>query len=535
VNDAAPRYRLDLSEDWRALIRHFELGGGFAFLVLLVPDREGERACRETLAEFLRERGQTIVDVQCGTPEELEYVAQPLLELKPDESVGAVWLGRVVEKGSPDEPAWSEAWRRAVARLNQFRNPLRRAFSVPLVFAGAPQLQVILRENAPDLWSVRTLVSFVMPVAAAFERMPEVRSLEQPAYRPDPELAMEEVERGRKAGVSGLDLARALHRAGLGFAARLQWVEARAVFTEALELRRTCGGSMEAIAETALQLGLVLNWMNEHDGAMALFEEAAELYRRHANVLGEASSIEAQGDVELSRSRDELARRRYDEALPMYRKARSVVGEANCVWNLGEIAMLRSEYNEARRRFEEALPIYRQVGSALGEANCVMRLGAVAMHRSELEEALRRTEEALPMYRLLGEVLGEAECVMTLGDIAFIRSGREQARQHYEEALPMFRRAGDHLGEANCIRRLGQIAVASGETTDAKTRFEQALTLYEHIGTLYSAGVTHRLLARVAADAAERARHVEAARACWSQIGRSDLLAKLDNEFGPRH
>ena len=162
----AERYALDRSPDWRALRRHFELGEGFAFIVLLVPDAEGAEVCRAALARFLQERGQHLEVVSEAQPSELENIASTLLELKPPPDAGAVWVGKAVSEGEGDSGVWDKAWRLGVARLNQFRNPLQRAFGVPLIFVGAPRLQVILRENAPDLWSVRTLVAWVEPTLA---------------------------------------------------------------------------------------------------------------------------------------------------------------------------------------------------------------------------------------------------------------------------------------------------------------------------------------------------------------------------------
>jgi hypothetical protein len=44
--------------------------------------------------------------------------------------------------------------------------------------------------------------------------------------------------------------------------------------------------------------------------------------------------------------------------------------------------------------------------------------------------------------------------------------------------------------------------------------------------------MTHRRLARVS-DGANRGGHVAAARAAWTSISRPDLVAALDQEFGP--
>ena len=132
------------------------------------------------------------------------------------------------------------------------------------------------------------------------------------------------------------------------------------------------------------------------------------------------------------------------------------------------------------------------------------------------------------MYRQVGDVLGEANCIRSLGDIALALSEHGEARARYEEARPMYRQVGDVLGEANCIQGLGDIAKALREPDEARADYVAALELYAKIPEPYSIGWSHLRLARLAPTPAERARHVEAARAAWLRIDRPDLVAELD-------
>ncbi len=239
MRNLANRYNLSASADWQALLRHFELGEGFAFIVLMVPDEEGAEVCREALDSYLATHSRRVREITVATPSDLRNLPEVLLELKATPEDGAIWVARAVPEGAPDYEVWREAWRIGVATLNQFRNPLRRQFDIPLIFVGAPWLQETLRENSPDLWSVRTLTARVEQQASetAVERRaePSVPQPETPA--PDPELALAEAERLRGQPGKELALARLLHRAGLGLAARSHWQEAAKAFSEALELR----------------------------------------------------------------------------------------------------------------------------------------------------------------------------------------------------------------------------------------------------------------------------------------------------------
>jgi tetratricopeptide (TPR) repeat protein len=525
----ASRYNLATSPDWQALLTHFELNEGFAFIVLLVPNEEGAVVCRDALVRRLAATGHELLELET-TPDRLKEIADALLLTEARPETGVVWASRVVSEGAPDYREWREAWRRGVAALNQHRNPFRRKWSVPVVFVGAPWLQEVLRENAPDLWSVRTQVAWVEPEAPATGFSLARTSGDAPRRGPDPEMALAEAERLRGKKGSEHLVARLLYRAGLGFASRYQWRDAVLAFLQSITIGRVAA-SAEELADTHYELGKARTWTLDYEAAAAHSAEAMRLYREVGDTLGEANCLFGLGNIAFERSDHGEARRRYEEALPLYRQVGDVTGEANCIQRLGDIAIERSDHGEARRRYDEALPLYRQVGDLRGEANCIQRLGDIALQRSDYLAAQRWYEEALPLYRQVGNVLGEANCIKSLGDIALERSDHGEAWRRYEEALPLFRQVGDVLGEANCIQSLGDIAHSLSDNASAHEFCEQALRLYERIPEPYSIGSTYERLARLAATPDDRDRHLQAARAAWLSIDRSDLVKELDDEF----
>lgn len=579
----AQRLNIAASPDWQNLLTYFDLAGeGFAFIVLLVPDSEWAAACRQALERYLMAYRKKLLAVTFESAEEFkDELASRLLSLQPGEDTGVVWMEAAVTEVSKEYKRWEEAWRVAAARLNQYRNPLRQQLKVPLLFVGAPWVQITLRETAPDLWSVRTLVVRIEPSAIVAE--PGNRSLSsQPIVTElsegraiDPDFTLKEAERLRGQPGKELALSRLLGRAGLGFFVRYRFSEAERTLTEAIELHRSFGAEAGEFANLLKNYANILLWKADYEQATNVLLEALRIYQQSGELLGEANCIKGLGDIALWRSQYDEAKERYEQALPLHQQIGDVIGEATCIARLGEIASIRLQLDKARACYDQALQLFRQIGEVVGEANCIASLGYIAMQRAQYDEARTLYEQALHLFRQIGNTLGEADCIANLGEIALSRLQYSEAKKYYEEALPLFQQIRNILGEANCILGLADIALRLSQYNEARMRYEQALllfkqsgsvlgqahcfrglasialvqeekntakelftialNLYERIPEAYSVGQAHRQLARLAADEAERQQHIQAARAAWERIGFTDLVEKLDEEFSVPH
>jgi len=486
--ELAQRYALWRSAEWQKLLTHLEWRDGFAFIVLLVNDPDGAEICREALSRYFSQTRQTLVTLRFDQPDALESMANQLLELKPPSDTGAIWVEAVVSEVAKEYESWAEAWRVAVKRLNRYRNPLQRQFNIPLIFVGATWLQPILREMAPDLWSVRTLIVNIEPtivpaseIVAATPPSQDFAARDLDTFGLDPEYALQAAAALRGRDGQERLLSSLLHRAGLGFLARSEWRHADEVFSEAMDLRMRFEPGSDALAESLFCLAQALEWQYQYDQAVNCLEQAREIYQQTGSILGEANCIKRLGDIESRQSHHEEAQAYYQAALSLSQQAGDVLGMANCIQRMGNIAQQRSQHKQAQALYEAALPLYHQVGDALGEANCIRNLGDVAVACSQYEEARARYEAALPLFQQAGSVLGEANCIAGLGDIALRRAQYGEAQARYEMALPLFHQVGSVLGEANCIRRLGEIALNQSQYDEARACYEAALPLYQQV------------------------------------------------------
>ena len=192
IEVAGRRLNPAVSPEWQHLLTHFELSEGFSFIVLLVPDSDWAQACRIALSRYFEVEGKGLLMVDYEDAEDFKVnLASRLLELHISYRTGAVWIEATVSEASSKYHEWVDAWRGMSARLNQFRNPLRSKIDIPLLFVGAHWIQPAIRDIAPDLWSVRTMVTRLDPPAeggsasATWVDVASEKQLEGQAIDPD--------------------------------------------------------------------------------------------------------------------------------------------------------------------------------------------------------------------------------------------------------------------------------------------------------------------------------------------------------------
>lgn len=448
------RYDLDAQSEWHKLLEHFDLAEGFAFVVLLVPDADGAALCRHELEEHLQRQGHTLRALEFASPDDLRRLPEHFLEESCDENTACLWIAAVAPDYAKDYAAWREAWEWTLARLNAFRNPIRERFDCTLVFVGAPWLQEVLREIAPDLWSVRTLVVRIEPAArtdsdavASTQRTESASATADDA--PDPYFALEQAEKLR--GVPGKELALAdlLHRAGEGFSARENWQKAEKAYAEALELK---------LRHTDLLVTLNdLSWTHQLRGqpqrSLTLAEQALAMAR-------EISDRPAQG------------------------RALRYLG--NAYEDLGEM-------QRAIQYHEQSLAIAREIGDRREEGAALNDLGNAYRDLGEAQRSIEFYKQALAIAGEIGDRRVES---VTLGNLGISYHDMGEIRrsiEFYEQSLAIAREIDYRRGEGDELWNMSLSLDKLGERARAITLAEAALAIYEQIEEPSAAKVRQQL------------------------------------------
>ena len=408
---------------WGLMRRHLELGEGFAFITVLVPEPYAADLARLDLTAFLGTGGKELLQVELPSPGELAGLSTLLANLKLQPATGAVWAAAVPAGDSPDLQAWKDAWSTAVARVNERRDVFRSQIDVPLLFVGPLWLQEILLQHAPDLWSVRTLVVRLeaepRPSAGEtlvqFAKEQDATSSEQ-AKVTDPDFALAQAARLRTQPGRELELARLLMEAGVAARNRGRRVEALQAHQEAIDVLRQLNRRLPDRNEADLARGLnnlavSLSRMGRREEALAPAEESVAIRRRLAERDPNAF------EPDLARSLNNLANRlsevgRHAEALAPAEEAVAIrrrLAERNpdafvpdLAMSLGMISQVlegNGRQAEALMRSAEGIALLRRLFEAMPRAFATT-MGGLVQEYSRLCQSLGRQ----PDETLLGPV-----------------------------------------------------------------------------------------------------------------------------------
>jgi tetratricopeptide (TPR) repeat protein len=400
----AELYRLEELEGWRLLARHLELTDGFSFVVVLAPDDVAIAYLRSRLPEIVGSARGAVCRVAFDPTANVGSLAESLLELRTAKSTRLIWVD--TDPVDPERiPARDEAWRNALARLNRYRNSLQARFHCTLVLAGSFSLQPILREAAPDLWSVRSAVFRIEPVDSArvpdeFIRQfsPERADFEDIGLSGDPDTTLAEAEKLRGKPGRELLVAQLLRRAGRQAYRLLNWELAIRCLQDAYSLEETHGGDPALRYHIANDLALVFHQVAQWDRALHYSQRALEIAEQHFGPNHTNTAAALSNLAVLLQATGRLA-----EAEPLLRRALAI-DESNLGPDHSNVATRLSNLGlllQATGRLAEAEPLLRRA-LAIEEKNLRPEHPSLATRLNNLGSLLLdtgRSAEAEPLLR----------------------------------------------------------------------------------------------------------------------------------------
>jgi len=240
--------------------------------------------------------------------------------------------------------------------------------------------------------------------------------------------------------------------------AQLDWEQAIALYTQALEQARSSGQLTATI---------------EYD----LLKERAQCARMLGNTT--AHDADAQDMVRLAEAAGDLPR-----------QATALIKLASGGGAAGVIAA-------GQRLLEAAIALARRAGDRRIEADGLVELARVRGDSGQTDP-MEPLNQALLLYQQIGDLRGEARC-LTLRGMPLSRLGKgDQARCELERAFELARQTGDRVAEARALNVLGIVSTDSARKRDY---YEQALAVNALVGDWPLRAIIHNNLSLACAVA----------------------------------
>jgi serine/threonine protein kinase/tetratricopeptide (TPR) repeat protein len=286
---------------------------------------------------------------------------------------------------------------------------------------------------------------------------------------------LREIHAMRKHAVALADRRReadAACRLGLLYIDAGKQAAARRELGRALTLGRELGDAL--IEAEALRLeALLLATIGKNAEAEAVALESIKLLEPRgadrAALLGRAQALHAVGNVRVHMGRLEGAISAYAEALVIYRRLGSRQKEAATLNNMGWVFVGLGEYEEALSHYKRSLRIAQEIGDRAGIGVKLANLGQTYADLGDLERARRTLEKAYELHEAVGDAQGLADALISMAQVRLREGGADalaQAAQDLERGLELAQKSGNRYQEIRALVYLAFCNLERGEPPD---------------------------------------------------------------------
>ena len=241
----------------------------------------------------------------------------------------------------------------------------------------------------------------------------------------------------------------------------------------------------ETLAPAQAQALTSAGWLAYYRGdprrAAALFEQAADLYRRLEDRRGLALAIGDRGVIMEHEGDYAQAEALIAESLDLYRQTGDREGVADRLRGLGSVACAQGDFARATVFLEENLAFCRQFGGTFRVALALGALGLAALYQGDVERGLGLFQECLAQYRQLEHTYGIAWALHYVARLELLRGDVSRAAALLVESLDSRLKLDDPGGIAQCLEGIAAAGLTRGLTEPAVRLFGAAAHLRETI------------------------------------------------------
>jgi tetratricopeptide (TPR) repeat protein len=196
-------------------------------------------------------------------------------------------------------------------------------------------------------------------------------------------------------------VANVLHNLGHLSRERGEYVTARTLIAESLEISRAIGNTR--IGRVLDHLGLVELQLGEYATARGLFQQALDIASKAHDEFGVMWAVARLGHVAHAEGNLADARARYEQSLVTQRRWDDKRAIASMLRNLAMIDIDEGDLAKARSRYEESATLERPLNDLSGTASLLTGLAGLAAAEGRPVRALRLAGAAAAFRETLGK------------------------------------------------------------------------------------------------------------------------------------
>jgi tetratricopeptide (TPR) repeat protein len=299
-----------------------------------------------------------------------------------------------------------------------------------------------------------------------------------------------------KAQGQVLVAARALRTEGLALENLKQFDKAIAVTEEARQIYVGAGDRFGVASVLEVEAN-VLSDRGDLAGALDKYQQELAIVRDVGHKRGQASALNnmalvlnQQGDLERSRTM-------WEQAEQAFRELGDKSNTSVVLVNIGGVLKDQGDVAGARAQYEQALSLSRQMNDAGGSVLALDALGTALDAQGDFAGAQKMLRQSAQIEIANGQKTASSEGLVDLADVLQHQGDLAGARKAYQQALAASQASGEKSLSADALFGLGKIAVFNADLPSAHGNFNQALQLRKNLGEIFTIAETQVAIAEL--------------------------------------
>ncbi len=236
-------------------------------------------------------------------------------------------------------------------------------------------------------------------------------------------------------------------------------------------------GSRMLLAQAKLMQSQAASRQDDPKGAMALDEEAQQIFEQAGDKYGVARARYRMGDLLFKQGQFAQSNAVLEESLRDFRMLGSDGFVAATLNDIAGGLMEMGEISQAKTMYEQALVARRLVRDKRGIADTVTNLGTILLRQGDLAGATRYNEEALAIYQEIGEKDAVAFMQLNMSNVLLEQGDLSRAKALLDQSLAIQRTLGNSSDVAEVLHNMADALCHEGDIAGAQKAYDEALAI----------------------------------------------------------